>query len=448
MATAGNPRNGAHATTPTFMESHDGLCQRGVTIRADWGVTVWKYVKATATLTTADLNADAVAGPALDIVNTYNSGAGGINSLDDHWALACGVDYEGRIHLAGNTHVTNQNYCFSDADSLTTWHNSTYANMPWFTTGANRHTYNHFIRMSDGTLLWFFDQGDTLTSSRGRDYLGYYLPPGTSTASILAGTGWLKIVGPTSNGVFLSTNADSPQGVTADRVYLIGATIEARTAGDRLHIIGIWRTEDEEGDSQQQPFYAYTDSIGTSTWHNVSGGLATMPITWATRSQVAITSAPGFSSATSWCCMIDGSGYPHVILKNGNSLGDGVLTGYSTWVRCYWDGSAWQVVSLAANAIGSSNGPSAYYINRGIYITCSAVDRAKVRANAGLNSTDPYFYAGGPVDSVFIDANHGETYTPIADPVGVLRGRLELHIPDGDTPKVFGFGNHHPCNAA
>ena len=487
MATAGNPRTGSSNHTPQSMVDVNGTYQYGVfwalasastetayaykrKIGATWarsgttvtvtttshglsaagaividhssspqafanGATTIATVPGADTFTITGVNTGATSGTC-DWLTKYDlSGISGnplglpvASTVDDHVALVCGVDSQGRVHIMGNSFATALRYVRSAATSgiadITSWSNAT-SSITKTATGADAHTYHTITRRSDGKLLWSLDQRERLTDGLGMDRLLFSLAAG-------AGTTWAAVV---DDGEFM-VSARVTTG-EANRVYLIGMTC---TADDRVHFCGIWRTGDDDADTQQQPFYFYTDDL--TTFYNVSGTAIAMPVRWANRSTVAISSAPGFSPGFGQGVAVDSSGYPHVILRNGLTDGSGVLTNpatglsYGPWVRCYWDGTAWQVASIPG--AGSAYGPSLHRVRGDLYLVSCSSSRAYIRNSAGATSSVKVLM-GGPVDST---SDSGVLFEPNPDPVLVKSGEVCLMVPDGDTPRVFSFGNH------
>jgi hypothetical protein len=447
MATAGIVRNGTSSSGPLLMEDMDGVYQYGLCVRSDWGLTLFRRLidadpLDSASYDTYDLSADATAAAALDLP---------VPSDDNHYVVCIGIDEQDRIHLTGNTHFESQNYLYGtwSPPAAPSWTVPTWGSLPWGSGGgANRHTYNFMTRDSVGNLLWVMSQTDSLSATAGGDRVYYYLPPG-------AGTTWLPALG-TGVKEIASTNA-SPTG-TADRVYMFEPIVEpgaGANGGDRIHHHGLWRTGDADADTQQQPFYLYHDEIGTNDCYNAAGDPVTVPVTWDNRAAVQIDGAPGFSATQSHMA-IDADGYPHLIVRNGNSVGAGVLSDafgtMGTHVRCYWNGTAWQIVRLSIGADGSLP-PGIFRIRDDLYIGTSngASNRINVRNRAALPAAGATLIKmGGPVDASNPELGlGGGTWNPRPDPVALYRyGRLDFLVPDGDDPRVYSFGNHHRCVAS
>lgn len=425
MATTGWSRNYETSQTPSLMENHAGTYQYGVALReSDRGVTLFRRDLSADPLLagsydTFDLSSDSTASTALALP---------ISATDDgHYKLGIGVDEQERIHLYGNGHAESLRYC-RIAWSPPSAPVVTVPSYAFSGTGANSHTYCHFARTSDGTLLLFFDQQDNVSDSRGRDWLGYYLPPGT-------GTTWLPIL--SGSGEF-ATSLNGAAG-TGNRVYLGGVVVDP---DDNIHVWGNYRTNDADADSATAAFYmkaAAADLPSTSAWKSVTGTTLSMPLTWANRTNALITSAPSwFRGAGCGVGLTDG--YPSIILSNGNSVGAGLIPGLSTFIRCYHNPStaAWEVTSLTA--IGNSAGPSIVSLRGEAFtVGVSPAGRIRLRNSAGGAVGATSFLLGSVIPT------HTEPYP---DPVAMMRGRLDFLVLDGDDPRVYSFGNHRRFNAA
>ena len=462
MATAGHIRNGSTASHPALMTNLADTFQYGLLLvegatADEIDVILWRRDLSVdpadpAAYDTYDLSADATAAAGLNLP---------VNPIDNHWTLGIGIDEQGRIHIAGNSHANTlwqgtrgQHYIRSTAawspPTAPTWTVPSWASLPWSAAGANSHTYNIFARMTDGRLLFFMDQQDDVFNARGRDWLAYYLPTG-------AGTTWLPLLG-TGNHEFASTNADEPQGSTADRVYVSNVVVEPRhvdgTVIDRIWVTGNWRTFNTDGASATAPFVVYSDDPLTS-WHNAHGDEVTMPLTWANRADFLVETAPEWGSVGGMG--IDADSNPHVVVKNGTSYG-GTLTSITNssgqteslvsgsvvdgWVHCWHNGTAWVIDRL--NGQGSSQPPSLHCVRDGNYMLTTIFDRMRIASNFATG-TRTNFLIGTDVDSVGAppgSSGGNETFSILPDPVALMRGRLELLIPDGATPRVFTFGNH------
>ncbi len=431
MAVAGHWRNGAGNHSPQMMTDVTGTWQYGILIKLDGSAWCWKRVLATNVITTYDLSGAASNALGLPFLETD----------DDHHALALGVDENGRVHIAGNSFATSLRYIRSTASGgqadITAW-SSAVGSVAHSSGGVNAHTYHDFVRTANGTLIWSMDQRAVLTDGLGIDRLLFKLIPGASAT-------WQTVL---STNKFATservTNGD------ANRAFLIGLTA---TADGWLHAAGIWRTGDDDGDTQQQPWYLKAHEDELDVWYNVEDVVHSMPITWANRAAAQIDSAPGFSPTNGKGIAIDGDGYPHVVLRNGTSSGAGALTDpetlqqRTTWVRCFWNGTtaAWEVADISG--AGSTNGPCLHGVRDELLLIGSISGRCFIRTNGARGTTisggSLRFWMGGPVDTTYDPLlTFSAIFEPNPDPVRLQSGWIDLMIPDGDTVKVFSFGSH------
>lgn len=415
-------RNGQQAQVPNIIsdDDDDGF-QYGVVLYAPvsdglgYNAHVFKRSVDTDTIvSTFDLST--IAGNPLNLP---------VNPVDAHWGLAIGIHRESggdRLWVAGNSHADGGTYqgqpdgslrlVKSAVGSISSWTSETA-----FTTGtgANAHTYHIFNTLPNGTLMYFLDQAESTTNSRGRDWLAWCRLPGA--------TAWTPLLG-SGNGEFAVTTADTPQGLTADRVYITYVYVDPDTG--TIWVMGIWRTFDEDGDSQQRPFIIKSNDL--INWTNVNGDTQVMPISWSNFTGYGIggwgsevMSAPAFSRTLGIGIAIDSNNFPHVILREGSGL---------TSLECYWDGNSWE--SQAVESVGATTAPNPVSItrrgNREMYHITQGTGRVRVRNLVADNS----FNMGDEVPSGYI---------PNFDPVALQRNRLDVLIPIGNTPKVWTFGN-------
>ncbi len=378
---------------------------------------------------------------------------GQTSGTDSHYVLAIGVDEQERLHVVGNTHAQAQNYIRSN--SLTggtwppTWTEATKTTLYPSSTGVDRTTYNYFNRLADGTLLWCHDQQDSTSNTRGRDILGWYLPPG-------AGTTWQPMLGGTQTEII--TSGGGTPGANADRAYCAGLTVTP--AGwvedweERIHLFGIWRTGDTDPNTQKDPFYLWCRASalgGTTGWNTINADVQPMPIKWdsTTDNRVAtsyidelVAGVPQNTIPVSrnfgWGVAIDRSGYPSVILQNGgtDTLGAPILTNplYSSYVVAAWNGTQWTFSNLYPGALGASSGPTMGAVGTDVYVICqgpyNGTERYRCSNNNGIVTTNLHHIGGlAPVGN-----------NPNPGTVELQSGVLAILVPDGDLPRVFEFG--------
>lgn len=343
--------------------------------------------------------------------------------MDTHYALCVGVDDQDNVFIVGNHHellsnptTTHMIRC-SNVNAFTnpaswsaasTAHYDGLDNRP----GAdpNGYTYNHFERMTNGTLLHFFSQSDDPGDAQGRDYLAFKRVAGV----------WSAVRG---DGHFATTEDGLP--TEADRVYITGLLVEPGGAvggGDRVHFAGLWRTDNSDANSQQAPFYLYSDNLTTWRYKALpSDGIQSMPITWSTRSNAEINVAPTFSPSGTWSLYVDPTtGFPEVIIRDGDTPSD--------WVILAWTAGGWTSTLLPAQA-----GFARDFVFQGEkWRRVHTVGRLGVR-----RVSDSQLIRMGT--AITTSANN---FSATHDPVWLReRGIFAICIGDGDEPKVWTLGN-------
>jgi BNR repeat-containing family member len=378
---------------------------------------------------------------------------------DDHYSLAIGVDHNERLHVVGNMHAEEQNYIRSQSLAGNVWPPVwTVPAYQFASTGANRHTYNYFHRTEDGRLVWFFDQAPTLGDSLGRDIVGVYLPTGT-------GTTWLPVNG-VGNGI-VAASGRSTTGMTANRVYLGGMIItpENYISGwpERLHFFGIWRTRDQNANSQTQPFYIWmnVDDFGTDTeWSTVINVNQPMPIEWSNLLDNRVASAtmnpvgmPEINRTFGLGIGFTLLGEPCVILQNGGygGLSDdpdspdgpmGVNPSYESRFICRFNAASalWQMEAIHTSAIlGGSTGPTLARLVDDIKLISCGASKAFVFSNRGMDPTQSIAIRGGITGSLGFNVN--------VEPMTAKRKKILVSIPSGDEPRVWEIGHEYRVDA-
>ena len=447
----GNSRNWVTGEYPNLFSNMAGDKQVGLIVTAAWDVVVFIRDLATDTVTSTQAlsgSSTAVAGMNLPI-----------NPVDAHWGAAVLWDAEGFVWIVGNSHsgiaygsrpsgginVIRSHTAVTTTLSGITWDDLTTSYPPpgWpgagtgtSPTGINHHTYHQFERMPDGTSLWFVDQEVSLGTSRGRNILGFYKPPGTLN-------GWTPLVG---QGQFQVSAADVPQGTTPDRAYRLICRVEERPAGPRVWYLGSWRLYDQYtgpndggagipgAPSAMKPFVIYSDNYRVSTsWKAVDGTSVTMPASWTTTGGISNSGATINTwnanvggAAASWIVNyspwvdIDSSGYPHYITQQDATV---------NYVHHWWNGTAWQVelchtdlasVTPQCHLVGTNMHA---FVSVGTRVFLHAITSNTVRSRQGPSTTEG-------------------NYASYGDPIRRRKGILDLVLPDGDTPQVASFGNH------
>lgn len=438
----------------------------------------------------------------------YDTGVA--TAYDDHYAFAIGCDNLNQLWVVGNMHSDAPFQAIRSADASgdwdATWRNA-WAKVTYFagssttaTLGNLAHTYNYFNRTSNGTLLWFMEQQDSDDATRGRDQLLFIKDTTTNWKKYgtVAGDGALdaEMFQTTATGTVLAADqvTDPPPGWEtgdvgtantvgrqADRVYVCGTDLYFDAAGaEWLGVVGIWRTGDKYGNTQQQPFYVkvkVSDLLArnatATAWKTVDGHTQQMPVTWANRNTAGGTSSParfGWNArkrgATITSCGYisrgfgftlahDDNGYPHVIMGNGGTwqagetngtLGErmGMHPSYNSGVsppkvlRHYWDGNDWQVASATLGSAGLTQ-PSLFNHRGTLVMVGNQAQRTRVSTNIGMpGATLGQAYVGGPVLNGFeIQAWH---------PTYMKNEPIALPVHDYDTPRIYEYGGHAQAN--
>lgn len=429
MPTPGVRHNGTGSASPPMMEDMAGVFRYGRVWLANGGLRIFRQHIATDSYVTYDLQ-----GAEYEAMGLPNRGYGAF-PFDDHYDVAVAVDKWNRVHLAGNGHTDPQRYIVSAPSDITKW---TVPPYQFAISGANAHTYNIFNRLSTGELLWFFDQQDTDTTA-GRDWLFYFLPTGPDL-TLTWKKGIDNSMGTGVGELVRTTAADARAFGSANRSYIMGVFVDER---DHIHVAAIFRTGDKDGNTQQQPCYMRGTAIGLNSgnkWRNIAGQAVTTPLTWETRAQALITSAPPISRTYGASICIDPSGKPNVILQNGGTLqgpdalvpdagpaGEpmGHIEGRSKYVRCFHDGTGWQIADLPTAAIGAARGPTIHRVGKEVCVLTSTGGRQRITRGAG---TGQQAYFGPPVVT-------GIESPP--DPITLQkRGQIAILTPDGDNPAV------------
>lgn len=410
-------RNGSNSMGPQVMSgflNKDYLY--GVNILVSGGAQAFRWHEPTNSYETIDLSA--VAGNHLDLPL--------FDSMDDHYGLALGVDDQDRLFVAGNNH---ENLSGRDGGPPTTTHIlvcnnvNAFANPASWAAALTTHlsplsevagalpgvyTYHLFERMTDGTLLHFLSQSEKRTDTQGRDYLAFKRRAGA----------WSSVL---SSGGHFATTIDGPS-TEADRVYVCGLYVQPNGAGvgvDRVHVYGIWRTNDDDGESQQAPWYIYSDDL--TTWKYKADpvdGVQSMPITWSNRSSAEITA--DFSRSFRQGVFVDPStGRPSVIVRNA---------GVDEFRRYEWTGSAWAFTTIVSALTGEYRD---FLVKGQRWMRAHRAGRIVLR-RVSDNAT---VRIGGRVTTVT------DKFSAWPCPVWLReRGVFAVNVPVGNTTQVCTFG--------
>jgi hypothetical protein len=264
-------RNGSNSMGPQVMSGFlDADYLYGVNVLVSGGAQAFRWHEPTDRYETIDLST--VAGNHLDLPL--------FDRDDDHYGLAIGVDDQDTVVVAGNHHEnlsgpgggpprTTHLLACHDVTAFTnpaSWAAASTSHLAALSeqagAGPGVYTSHLFERLTDGTLLHFLSQSETPADTQGRDHLAFKRRAGA----------WSSVL--PSGGHFATTVTTTTTPPEADRVYVCGLHVEPGGGGpdvDRVHVYGIWRTNDEAGTSQQAPWYLYSDDL--LTWrYKASGG--------------------------------------------------------------------------------------------------------------------------------------------------------------------------------
>lgn len=276
-------------------------------------------------------------------------------------------------------------------------------------TAGGTYTYHWFERLSDGRLLWFMSQSETRSSSQGRDWIAFVRESGA----------WNPLDG---IGNFATTENGPP--TEADRVYVTGIKVEPNGGGagvDKIHVMGIWRTNDTDPTSQQAPFYLYALSTDLTTWKAADGTVVSLPITWATRSAAEITGAPATCASYRGGVYVDTNGRPSGVFEDQDT---------NNFVELAWNGSTWTSTSLTSLALLGE--PIKVRVNGDEWYRTNSTRRVAFKRADGSQTVRV-----GP-EVVTSGRNFSASWCPVT-----LRedGYLIMNVGEGNTPKMVTFGN-------
>lgn len=271
------------------------------------------------------------------------------HSNDNHNTVSVATDADGHLHVAGNHHHDPLRYVVSDNPAdITSWSAGAMVG-----TEESSVTYPTFVKMADGTLLFFYRDG---VSGDGDLYLNRY-----STAS---GT-WSRV------GKIIDGKVDSLSPYW-QRIVLDG--------DDNLHIIWTWR-DTGSPDSNREVCYAKSTDGGT-TWEQSDGTSYTLPITLSTAENAVDTSDFGFGIINQGGADVDANGKIHAAWQRDQS---GALSLYyvtnasGAWVAREYT-PADQTISRPAVAVLDDGR---------VWVIYRAADTATYGSLLALDVTDP-----------------------------------------------------------
>lgn len=211
--------------------------------------------------------------------------------LDEHNQIAMHVDGNGFIHVSGNHHRVPLNYIRSTvANEITDWETPGMVG-----TNELEVTYPAFVKLSDGSLLFFYRDG---TSSDGDLMLNKYdltTKTWARVGMILKGHDWL-------------TTADDMSAYNARYVY------DATTG--RLHLWWVWR-DTTSVDSNVDFCYMFSSDNG-ATWQNAASTTQTLPVKPDNTAVKVLTGGSGHV-ASGACYDASGNAYAALRMADGEN---------------------------------------------------------------------------------------------------------------------------------
>jgi hypothetical protein len=309
---------------------------------------------------------------------------------DEHRVHVVGVDSLGHVHVVGNVHSTPLRYVRSAAPGdISAWESAEMAGP------VERVAYPRFVKLGDGTLLFFRREGEAGFGAIELDELA----PGE--------TEWRHV------GTVLDGRP------TDENPYLHQVAVDP--ASGAIHVLFVWREGQLEPQTTADLGYARSDD-GGRTWRTSDGRDLALPITHDTAETVLDTVPSGSGLVNQGGLALDPSGRPHGVVLFAPPGGERSL-------RHVWhDGERWEVERLDGGLVEGR--PS---------IAVTADGR---RWLLGVR--------GGEMRAIELTGRGTGTERPAGRvPSGwevtfdsralAANDRLEVLVPDGDTPEVVRF---------
>ncbi len=343
---------------------------------------------------------------------------------DGHYGIALGVDGLGRIHLTGNNHNDpNKSVTSTNPLDITSWVDTSAAIGALLDTGTgwDDTTYDKFVSLMDGTLLWWKPRGRD--GSLGRDIVQLRRGP--------ASLSW------TMDGNIYHAESDvnpatPPESV---RCYQFGQyVVDDGSQYGRLFVGAAFVEYIEEG----EPFKDPTPLISSD------GG-----IQYRNLGTEGVIATVGTDPMIKFKCFSAGGAFGVDLGIVGNGLAEDPHNGNLLFVGPDWatgevrmwykvPQETWAYVPFEDPGFSC---PTIHECGGDVYtMTCSneAPVRVKIRKiNPTTFETDAVFYLGDNI------GDQSGTINPMPDPIALREGRFEIMVaggPDGLTPKVYGFG--------
>jgi hypothetical protein len=249
--------------------------------------------------------------------------------------------------------------------------------------------------------------------------------------------------------------------VDAQRAYTDGIVIIPRATFDWLVFVGMWRTRDSDGDSQQKKFVLYAKSTDLTRWFAMDGtlhqyttsfdpahldrpsdyGSATpsMPVTWFNFSAGLVSGLPPVISQGSFGIFMDPltvtdstPGNIAIRVFNGDSLGGNTVPGTTQaaqpWLWYTWNGSTW----VRTDAYSAPGNERDFYIDGAFYTRVNTTIGVMRRASLRQNQS-------GKLHSLGLSFPNTDVYSPTPCPVWLREGVYLTSVPVDNTPKLCRF---------
>jgi hypothetical protein len=308
---------------------------------------------------------------------------------DPHHVHVLGVDAEGHIHVMGNMHRDPLRYVRSTRPGdITEWEAGEVAG------DAHHVTYPKFVRLVDGTLLFFRREGTPGDSAILLDALA----PGAED--------WEHV------GTVLD-------GRPSDEIPYIHRVAVDPSSG-AIHLAFMWRGRPfPEPDTNNDVGYARSDD-GGRIWRTSDGREQPLPITHEDAETVLDTAPRDSGLLNNGGMAVDTDGRPHVLVRVDRPTGNRYI------LHLWFDGVEWQRDELDGSTVDGR--PTAVATPDGsVWLVGARGTELRVQE----------ITPGG--------ADHSESFGRV--PVGweasydaqalEMEGSIEVLVPDGDEPRVL-----------
>jgi len=426
------------------------------------------------------------------------------DGTDQHDYPAIAVDGLGRLHLWANMHlaatlraVVSTAAHTTDGWLATAGWTSAAADFPGMQGSI---TYPTPITLADGRLWFYIRTGPAGSQSgRGDSYFWTRAAAGTSWAGPTTIFQGLSV--PDAGGPGVPGSGPSVDDLTNWNAYPTNPVVESERSPHpgRLHMSWIWRGLGADEDSNTLPSYGYSDD-GGATWSAIDGTALTLPVTPLNSIAARFPGSAFVQSIQRESSLVFAAldtpnhglevgnqiryqgkasfnGIFTVAVVNGSLLvwvqagandpagGTGTLDlgdGYTNWGGLAVDDDGLPHVVASSNPVVyvRRNAANDAWVQSTIPNPLNGIIHLGLATNppwlAGglwmLKQSDPgharrcrlYQITGGTGNVVLSGAvgGSGSAFEPSMDPEAYRRfGTVEVLAPDGDSPRVFTFGN-------